>query len=144
QQSFVFNVLWTLLAKTPGGGYGLSKKTSSVAERCSANSTGAGWQRRQKRAGTVPDDLHANAHEQERRQLQDHRHARRAQHAAQAIGKAVTEVNARCQEHAPEKRRQDTPQMQPMMIWSIRTQRERHGYGPGPHRQRQRQRIKRV
>ena len=55
------------------------KKTD---ERCSAKSMRDGWQRRQERPGTIPDDLHANAHQQERRQLQDHSHARSAQHAA--------------------------------------------------------------
>ena len=53
-----------------------------------------GWQRRQERADPIPDDLHANADQQERRQLQDHRHTRRAQHAAQTVGKAITKINA--------------------------------------------------
>ena len=55
------------------------KKTE---ERCSANSMRDGWQRPPGRLGTIPDDLHANAHQEKRGQLQDHRHARSAQHAA--------------------------------------------------------------
>ena len=52
-------------------------------------------QRLQQRANTVPNDLYSNANEQERRQLQNHRHARRAQNAAEPIGKAITKKD-RC------------------------------------------------
>jgi hypothetical protein len=65
--------------KHRGWGVRALKKTRSVVAPIQRPTAGS---RRQERLGPVPNDLYANADQQKRGQLRDHRHARSAQHTA--------------------------------------------------------------
>lgn len=47
----------------------------------------------QKRAGAIPENLHADANKRQLRELDDHSHPCPAEHTPQAIGKSVAKKN---------------------------------------------------
>ena len=95
----------------------------------------------QQRLHAVPDDLHADAQHDQRRQPQEHLHALVAEPAADAGGVAVDQQQRRGHDGRAEDRRGDLDQVAFQRLPVVGAQRDGHGDDAGVDRHRQRQRV---
>lgn len=96
------------------------------------------------RADAIPHNLHANTNQEKRREPQDDAHAALAHGGGQAVGKAVANINADCDESGTDHCLKDREQIVPEMVRQVSPKSDSHGNRAGTHRKRQGQGIERI
>ena len=89
----------------------------------------------------VPENLHADADEQEGRKAHDYAHRSSSDGARQLVRKAIADVDARRDNRGPNQNLENPENVSPAMARQVRTQSDGHGYRTRPNSQRQCQRV---
>src|SRR5260370_33470803 len=81
----------------------------------------------EQRAHSIPHDLHADTHENERRQAKDHAHGSLPDHALDGFRKTIRQVDGDREDRASDERRRGQSPMSLASERPVRTDRDRYG-----------------
>jgi len=87
------------------------------------------WNGGKERAEAIPDDLHADADEEERRKADDDEHGRVAERLRQAVSKAVAKIDAEGDQQDGEDRGENDQDMDAVAVGRVCTESDRDGDG---------------